>query len=224
MHAATEISNGTELPSSLGHVNGHGVAAELFVGLEQPEIEPVRVVVQGLRGSQPRHAAADNCKSALHHRAPTGQPASGDLQPAAVRLQRIESRGVRSVIKVLADDIDPDGDAFAAGMVRDAPLHRPVTVQADMTLLYVPGRDFDGSDIFVGAVSDGRLSDEASVTAADVDVTVMAAGGSTSVRASGGGRFEASMASAIVANRWSPADDDVAASLSARMPRYSGAT
>ena len=114
------------------------------------------------------------------------------------------------VITVLADDIDPDGDAFAAGMVRDAPLHRPVTVQADMTLLYVPGRDFDGSDIFVGAASDGRLSDEASVTvnevndqpnfaaavtrlvvdgtqpgspvgspvtAADVDVTVMAAGG-----------------------------------------------
>ena len=73
------------------------------------------------------------------------------------------------VITVLADDIDPDGDAFAAGTVRDAPLHRPVTVQADMTLLYVPGRDFDGSDIFVRAVSDGRISDEESVTVNEVD-------------------------------------------------------
>ena len=66
------------------------------------------------------------------------------------------------VIAVLANDADPDNDALTVAR-RDAPLHGRVSVQADKTLAYTPASDFNGTDIFTYAASDGRLTDETTV-------------------------------------------------------------
>ena len=66
-------------------------------------------------------------------------------------------------VAVLANDTDPEDDTLTV-VVRDRPLHGRVTVQADKTLLYTPQGDFNGQDVFTYTASDGRLSDEATVT------------------------------------------------------------
>ena len=66
-------------------------------------------------------------------------------------------------ITVLANDTDPENDTLTV-TVRDAPLHGRVRVQADKTLLYTPRSDFNGKDIFTYTASDGRLTNQATVT------------------------------------------------------------
>ena len=65
-------------------------------------------------------------------------------------------------IGVLANDTDPEGDALRVAL-RVAPLHGRVRVQSDKSLRYTPRSDFNGTDVFTYAASDGRLSSEAVV-------------------------------------------------------------
>ena len=46
MHAVTEMSKGIEVPVVLRHIGSHGIAADPSLRFEQPEIEPVRVLMQ----------------------------------------------------------------------------------------------------------------------------------------------------------------------------------
>ena len=57
---------------ALGQVGGDGVPADAVVGLEQREIEAVRVVMQRVCGPQPRDARPDDGDFLRHGPAPTG--------------------------------------------------------------------------------------------------------------------------------------------------------
>lgn len=64
---------------------------------------------------------------------------------------------------VLADDTDPDGDALAV-VGATAPTNGIVIVNADGTIMYAPDLGWAGSDTFTYTVTDGRLTDTATVT------------------------------------------------------------
>ncbi|MHA1926905.1 MAG: Ig-like domain-containing protein, partial [Candidatus Thorarchaeota archaeon] len=67
------------------------------------------------------------------------------------------------VTGVLANDFDIDGDALAAGLV-SAPSHGTLTLNPDGSFSYIPDVNWFGMDSFVYEVSDGILSDTATVT------------------------------------------------------------
>ncbi|WP_419553073.1 cadherin domain-containing protein [Candidatus Poriferisodalis sp.] len=83
--------------------------------------------------------------------------------PVAAEDTAVTAEDSRVVIAVLTNDADPDGDILTVAL-GDASLHGRVSVEADNTLAYTPTSDFNGRDIFTYVVSDGRLSDETTVT------------------------------------------------------------
>ncbi|MBA7598743.1 MAG: tandem-95 repeat protein [Calditrichaeota bacterium] len=64
---------------------------------------------------------------------------------------------------VLANDSDPDGDPLTAEPV-SSPSNGSLTLNADGAFTYTPQADFNGTDSFTYAVSDGIASDQATVT------------------------------------------------------------
>lgn len=58
---------------------------------------------------------------------------------------------------VLGNDSDPDGDPLAAVLV-DSPSNGLLTLNPDGSFVYVPGRDFFGTDSFTYEADDGQLS------------------------------------------------------------------
>ena len=70
-------------------------------------------------------------------------------------------------IDLLANDDDPDGDALAIAEVIQ-PAHGTVTIGAGGVVLYVPDPDFNGTDTFAYAVTDGV---ETATAVATVTVT-----------------------------------------------------
>lgn len=62
---------------------------------------------------------------------------------------------VSVTIDVLANDIDPDGDALSISAVEPA-LHGTVILNSNNTLTYIPQLDFHGSDLFAYTASDRR--------------------------------------------------------------------
>ena len=65
---------------------------------------------------------------------------------------------------VLANDSDPDGDALTATVV-SGPGHGSLTLNADGSLSYTPGLDYNGTDSFSYRANDGGLeSDPVTVT------------------------------------------------------------
>ena len=83
--------------------------------------------------------------------------------PAPAHDSATTSEDAAVTITVLANDTDPENDTLTV-TVRDTPLHGQVRVQADKTLLYTPRSDFNGKDIFTYTASDGRLTNQATVT------------------------------------------------------------
>ena len=62
-------------------------------------------------------------------------------------------------------DRDVDGDAlFVASQPVAMPQHGTVVLRADGSFTYTPAADFNGTDSFTYRVSDGRLTDDATVT------------------------------------------------------------
>ncbi len=68
---------------------------------------------------------------------------------------------------VLGNDEDVDGDALSAA-VENAPANGALTLNADGSFTYTPDANFNGADQFSYLVSDGDLTDSATVT---IDVT-----------------------------------------------------
>ena len=66
-------------------------------------------------------------------------------------------------IDVLANDSDPNGDALAVTSATD-PAHGSVVVNADGSVTYTPDAGWAGSDTFDYTLSDGSLTDTATVT------------------------------------------------------------
>jgi hypothetical protein len=104
---------------------------------------------------------------------------SCNLPPQADDDHAATTRDTPVAIDVLANDTDPDGDALAVEDVGQ-PGHGTAQAGPDGTITYTPEAGFVGADGFTYSVSDGALSDDATVT---VEVRLPAAPG----RASGGG-------------------------------------
>lgn len=64
-------------------------------------------------------------------------------------------------IDVLANDIDPDGDAQVVAVT--TPLNGTATINPDNTVLYTPDANYYGSDSFQYTISDGVYTDTATV-------------------------------------------------------------
>ena len=73
-----------------------------------------------------------------------------------------------ATVKVLANDTDPDGDKL---MVVDATqgANGSVTIGADSTLAYVPGRNFSGTDAFTYTLSDGQGGTDTATVSVTID-------------------------------------------------------
>ena len=67
------------------------------------------------------------------------------------------------VIRVLANDTDPDGDTLVLGAYTQG-AHGAVTVNPDGTLTYTPNADYNGTDTFTYTVTSANLSDIGTVT------------------------------------------------------------
>lgn len=90
------------------------------------------------------------------------------IHPVADSPQAFDDRatvtsGEKLRIPVLANDRDPDGDPLSITSV-SAPLHGSQQLNSDGTVLYTPDAGFAGTDVFQYTVSDGALTDTATVT------------------------------------------------------------
>lgn len=70
------------------------------------------------------------------------------------------------VVDILENDFDPDGDNLSI-VATTAPSHGVVELNADKTVTYTPYVGFVGTDTFTYMISDGELTDTASV---EIDV------------------------------------------------------
>lgn len=64
---------------------------------------------------------------------------------------------------VLVNDTDTEGDSLTLA-VTDLPDNGTLTLEADGSFTYTPAANFNGTDTFVYQISDGTLTDEATVT------------------------------------------------------------
>jgi len=69
---------------------------------------------------------------------------------------------------VLANDVDPDGDALTASVV-DTPAHGTLALEADGSFTYTPEAEFSGEDSFTYQANDGLLDSGAATVTITVD-------------------------------------------------------
>lgn len=97
-----------------------------------------------------------------------GMGASGpNTPPIAVGDVASTDEDSSVTIDVLANDSDPDGDFLAISAVGSGSFGR-TEINTDRTVKYIPNENFNGSDSFLYAITDGR----GGVTSARVRVTV----------------------------------------------------
>lgn len=95
--------------------------------------------------------------------------AAGNTAPIASNDIATTNEDSPVTINVLANDIDPDGDALTVSIAA-APANGVAVVNADNTVTYTPAANYNGSDSFTYAVSDGR----GGTASAAVTVTIIA--------------------------------------------------
>jgi len=87
-----------------------------------------------------------------------------NLPPVAVDDVTTTAVGTPTLINVVANDMDPDGDTLMA-VSTTQPAHGQVVVNTDGTITYTPEEGYNGVDTFVVTVSDGQGGfDESTVT------------------------------------------------------------
>jgi len=100
-----------------------------------------------------RACNADGCSAWF---GPVGQtPDGSDPFITATDDSATVTAGVASIITVLTNDSDPDGDVLSITGVT-APAHGSASPNADGTITYTPANDFSGPDSFTYTVSDGH--------------------------------------------------------------------
>jgi hypothetical protein len=72
-------------------------------------------------------------------------------------------------INVLANDVDIDGDPLTV-LTTSTPASGIATINPDFTITYTPNAEFSGVDIFTYVISDGILTDTATVTVTVIPV------------------------------------------------------
>jgi VCBS repeat-containing protein len=84
--------------------------------------------------------------------------------PIAADDQATVQENTAAVLNVLSNDVDIDGDALTTSLAA-APLNGTVVFSdGDAAFVYTPGKDFVGGDRFTYEISDGQLTDTATVT------------------------------------------------------------
>ena len=71
----------------------------------------------------------------------------------------VTNEDVPVTVDVLANDIDPDGDALMV-IVKTGPTHGDVVLNPDGSITYIPALNFNGSDSFTYVVHDGSEDSE----------------------------------------------------------------
>jgi VCBS repeat-containing protein len=102
-----------------------------------------------------------------------------------------------------AQDADGDALSYAAAV---GPTHGTLTVESDGSFTYDPDADFSGADSFVYQVSDGRLSDTATVNLEVTEVNDAPTGGNDDVTARADGR---TVTGNLLVNDTDPDGDDL---------------
>jgi large repetitive protein len=90
--------------------------------------------------------------------APTNHAPVGNADSAIVN----EDGSV--TIAVLANDTDPNGDVLSVAQVSSLPANGSVVINANNTITYTPNANYHGIDSFSYVVSDGSLTDTATVS------------------------------------------------------------
>jgi hypothetical protein len=98
---------------------------------------------------------------------------AGNSPPVAVNDTTIAAPGVATVIDVLVNDYDPDGDVLRVISVT-APAHGTAEVASDTTVTYTSDPSFIGTDSFDYMITDGN----GGVASASVTVRILAETGS----------------------------------------------
>jgi hypothetical protein len=102
--------------------------------------------------------------------------------PVAVGDASTTEKNTEVVIRVLSNDMDPDGDPLSVTGA-SAPANGVVTVNADGTIRYKPNKRYTGADSFTYTVNDGK----GGVSTATVTVQVGSNGGNGNGNGGGGG-------------------------------------
>lgn len=76
-------------------------------------------------------------------------------RPVATADTVVTRQGTRVDVRVLANDVDVDGDSLTVTAV-GAPAHGTATINADGTIAYTPAPDFVGSDSFAYTIRDSQ--------------------------------------------------------------------
>jgi myo-inositol-hexaphosphate 3-phosphohydrolase len=92
----------------------------------------------------------------------------GDTAPVAADDSASTTQSTPVAIAVLANDIDPNGDAITISGIAQQPAHGSATINPDGTITYAPAASYLGDDSFSYTISDGQGSTDAAV----VNVTV----------------------------------------------------
>ncbi|MBE9060908.1 Ig-like domain-containing protein [cf. Phormidesmis sp. LEGE 11477] len=92
-----------------------------------------------------------------------GEPPPGNNAPSAVADGFTTQTDVAVQGNVLTNDSDPDGDALVATLVNDVS-EGVLSLDSDGSFTYTPDTGFSGSDSFTYEISDGELSDMATVS------------------------------------------------------------
>lgn len=90
------------------------------------------------------------------------QATSSNQAPVAVSDSAIVVMGSLVTIAVLSNDSDPDGDTLTI-VGANQPAKGTVKINSNGTLTYTPAKNFKSSDSFTYTISDGQLTDTATV-------------------------------------------------------------
>ncbi|GEM_PF-3901780 len=90
--------------------------------------------------------------------------------PVAVNDTIVTSEDSAILIPVLANDSDPDGDAFMISAVSKGAHGSAVINPGDTTVTYTPNTNYSGADTFIYVITDGALSDTGMVLLSIVPV------------------------------------------------------
>jgi hypothetical protein len=88
----------------------------------------------------------------------------GNMPPSSTNDSATTDEDMSVDIDVLGNDSDPDGDALSVSAIPTPPTHGSAVINGDDTVTYTPDADYNGTDSFTYTVSDGSLTDEATVS------------------------------------------------------------
>jgi len=97
----------------------------------------------------------------------SGTPPQANTPPEAVADTYTVTEDMPSILDVLANDSDADGDSLSA-MIVDGPAHGTLDFNDDGSLTYTPDADYFGSDSFTYKANDG--TNDSAVTSVGIEV------------------------------------------------------